>query len=205
MPAAAAFAADDLACRRGGRLVFEALSFRLEPGDALLLRGPNGSGKSSLIRLLAGFLRPAAGRITWAGADVADDLPAFRAQVGLVAHADAVKPLLSVAENLRASAGLLGAAGEVPRALEGFDLVPLADTLGRFLSSGQRRRAALARLLAAPRPLWLLDEPGVGLDRASRGRLEAAIAAHRAAGGICVAASHGDVAVPDPLVLDFGG
>ncbi|MFL5336904.1 MAG: ATP-binding cassette domain-containing protein [Geminicoccaceae bacterium] len=179
-------------------------------------------------------LRPAAGRITWDEADVADDLPACRAHVGLVAHTDAVKPLLSVAENLRASAGLLGApadlipaagspdgcpalgftggtglsrvteAGITP-ALNGFDLAWLEGTLGRFLSSGQRRRAALARLLAAPRPLWLLDEPGVGLDRASRGRLEATIAAHRQAGGICVVASHGDVAVPDPLVLDFGG
>ena len=205
MPAAASFAAEDLACRRGGRLVFEALSFRLEPGDALLLRGPNGSGKSSLLRILAGFLRPAAGRLTWGGADVADDLPAYRAHISLVAHADAVKPLLSVAENLKASAGLLGASAAMERALDGFALGSLADTLGRFLSSGQRRRAALARLLAAPRPLWLLDEPGVGLDRASRGRLEAAIAAHREAGGICVVASHGDVAVPDPLVLDFGG
>jgi heme exporter protein A len=205
MPAAATFAGEELACRRGGRLVFEALSFRLEPGDALLLRGPNGSGKSSLLRILAGFVRPAAGRVSWGGADVADDLPAYRAHVGLVAHADAVKPLLSVAENLRASAGLLGAPADLAPALDGFDLVSLEGTLGRFLSSGQRRRAALARLLAAPRPLWLLDEPGVGLDRASRGRLETAIAAHREGGGICVVASHGDVAVTDPLVLDFSG
>jgi heme exporter protein A len=205
MRAAASFAAEDLACRRGGRLVFEALSFRLEPGDTLLLRGPNGSGKSSLLRILAGFLRPAAGRLTWGGTDVADDLPAYRAHISLVAHADAVKPLLSVAENLKASAGLLGTSATMEHALDGFALGLLADTLGRFLSSGQRRRAALARLLAAPRPLWLLDEPGVGLDRASRGRLEAAIAAHRETGGICVVASHGDVAVPNPLVLDFGG
>lgn len=202
----AAFAAEDLACRRGGRLLFEALSFALQPGDALLLRGPNGSGKSSLLRLLAGFLRPLAGRVAWGGADVADDLPAYRARVHLVAHADAVKGLLTVRENLAAVAGLLGdRVVDLTRALDVFDLAALADTPGRFLSSGQKRRAALARLLATPRPLWLLDEPGVGLDRASRGRLEAAIAGHRAGGGICVVATHGDVAVPDPLVLDFGG
>jgi heme exporter protein A len=203
--AAATLAADDLACRRGGRLVFQALSFRLEPGDALLLRGPNGSGKSSLIRLLAGFLRPEAGRVAFREEDVRADLPAHRARVHLVAHADAVKPLLSVSENLRAGAGLLDGPADLERALAAFDLAPLASTLGRFLSSGQRRRAALARLLATPRPVWLLDEPGVGLDRASRARLEAAIADHRAAGGLCVVATHGDVAVPDPLVLDFGG
>ena len=203
--AAGPFAAEALACHRGGRVLFEALSFALVPGDALLLRGPNGSGKSSLLRLLAGFLRPLAGRVAWDGVDVLDDLPAYRARVHLVAHADAVKGLLTVRENLAAVAGILGdRAVDLPRALDAFDLAPLADTPGRFLSSGQKRRAALARLLATPRPLWLLDEPGVGLDRASRARLEAAIAEHRARGGICVVATHGDVAVPDPLVLDFG-
>ena len=204
--AGASFTAEGLACRRGGRVLFEALSFALVPGDALLLRGPNGSGKSSLLRVLAGFLRPLAGRIAWGGDDVLDDLPAYRARVHLVAHADAVKGLLTVRENLAAVAGLLGeAAADLARALDAFDLTPLADTPGRFLSAGQKRRAALARLLATPRPLWLLDEPGVGLDRASRARLESAIAGHRSAGGICVVATHGDVAVPDPLVLDFGG
>jgi heme exporter protein A len=200
----ASFAAERLACSRGGRLVFAELSFSLEPGDALLLHGPNGSGKSSLLRLLAGFLAPAGGQIRWGGRDVHEDIAAQRARVHLVAHSDAVKPLLTVAENVRAATGLLGGRADLDAGLAAFDLGPLAGVLGRFLSSGQKRRTALARLVATPRPLWLLDEPGVGLDRTSRCRLEEAISAQRAGGGICVIATHGDVAVPDPLVLEFG-
>jgi heme exporter protein A len=198
------FAADGLACRRGGRLVFAELSFRLEPGDVLLLQGPNGTGKSSLLRLLAGFLAPDAGTISWTGDDIRDDLAAHRARVHLVAHSDGVKPLLSVTENIEAAAGLLDGPADLDAGLAAFDLGPLATVLGRFLSAGQKRRTALARLVATPRPLWLLDEPGVGLDRASRRRREQAIAARRSTGGMCVIATHGDVAVPDPLVLDFG-
>jgi heme exporter protein A len=190
---------------RGGRLVFEALSFLLAPGEALVLRGPNGSGKSTLLRLLAGFLRPAAGSLCWNGEPVPAAAPEHRARLHFVGHADPVKPLLSVAENVRFAGALAGGPAAVAEALEGFALETLAATPGRFLSSGQKRRTTLARLLASPRPLWLLDEPGVGLDRANRARLEAAIARHRAAGGICVLATHGDVAVRDAYVLDFGG
>ena len=120
-------------------------------------------------------------------------------------HADPLNPLLSVAENLAFAAGLAGGAADVAPALARFRLESLAATPARFLSAGQRRRANLARLLATPRPLWLLDEPGVGLDAASRARLEEAIARHRAAGGICLLASHGDVSVGDAYVLDFPG
>ena len=199
----ALFAASDLACRRGGRLVFEALSFELAAGDALVLRGANGSGKSTLLRLLAGFLRPAAGALAWLGRAVAATEPEHRARLHFVGHADPLKPLLSVEENLRFAAELAGGPPAVPAALAGFALERLAATPVRFLSAGQKRRANLARLLATARPLWLLDEPGVGLDAASRGRLEAAVAAHRAAGGMCLLATHGDVAVRDAYVLDF--
>lgn len=186
--------------------MFEALSFHLEPGEALVLRGRNGSGKSTLLRLLAGFLRPAAGRVSWGGRPVPLASPEHRARLHFVGHADPVKPLLSVTENVAFACALAGSAapGRVAAALEGFGLAELAATPGRFLSAGQKRRANLARLLAADRPLWLLDEPGVGLDRSSRERLEAAVAAHRGRGGICVLATHGDVAVRDALVLDFG-
>lgn len=191
---------------RGGRLVFAHLSFHLEPGEALVLRGPNGSGKSTLLRLLAGFLRPSSGAIGWDGTTFSPASPEHRARLAFVGHADPVKPLLSVAENLR-FAGALAGAGAVPVAagLAAMHLEELADTPGRFLSSGQKRRTNLARLALGARPLWLLDEPGVGLDRASRARLERAIDAHRAGGGICILATHGDVAVRDPLVLDFAG
>jgi heme exporter protein A len=202
-PDDAAFVGQDLACRRGGRLIFAELSFALAPGEALLLRGPNGSGKSSLLRLLAGLARPAGGSIRWHKSDIADDRPAHRARTHLLGQADALKPVLSIAENLHAVSGLLGGNVPVDEALAEFDLRSLAATPARFLSTGQRRRAALARLIAVPRPLWLLDEPGVGLDRSGRAALEAAIARHLAAGGTCIAASHGDVTLADPLVLDF--
>ena len=188
---------------RGGRLVFEAVSFQLEPGEALLLRGPNGTGKSTLLRLLAGFLEPTAGRLAWGGEAVAPNSAEHRARLQFVGHADPVKPLLSVAENVAFMSALAGGTASLGAALRHFDLEPLGESPARYLSSGQKRRTNLARLLANPRPLWLLDEPGVGLDRANRARLEAAIADHRAAGGICILASHGDVAVPDPYVLDF--
>lgn len=204
-PEAALLEARDVACRRGGRIVFEGLDLALAPGEALLLRGPNGSGKSSLLRLLAGLLRPLAGTIRWAGRAIADDPPAHRARLHYVAHADGLKAALTVRENLDFAAALAGGSPRPAAALEGFDLAALADLPARFLSSGQRRRLALARLLATARPLWLLDEPGVGLDRQSRDRLEGAIARHRGAGGVCVVASHGDVALPDPLVLDLAG
>lgn len=187
--------------------MFEALGFVLEAGEALVLRGPNGSGKSTLLRLLAGFVRPAAGSLSWDGQAMPPASADHRARLHFVGHADPVKPLLSVAENLRfacAVTGLDGASG-IARALDWFGLSGLAATPGRFLSAGQKRRTNLARLVAVHRPLWLLDEPGVGLDRASRARLEEAVGRHRAGGGICVLATHGDVAVPDALVLDFGG
>ena len=202
---AALFEADGLACRRGGRLLLEAVEWRLAPGDALLLKGANGSGKSSLLRLLAGFLRPAAGSLRHAGSDVFADLPHWRTVLHLVGYQDGLKPSLTVAENLAAATALLGGGtSRQAAALDRFGLVDLAATPARFLSSGQRRRVGLARLVAVPRPIWLLDEPGTGLDAKNRERLEALIEAHRAAGGIAVVASHGDVALKGPHVLDLG-
>ncbi len=196
----------DLACIRGGRSVFAGVAFSLKSGEALVLRGPNGSGKSTLMRLLAGFLSPAAGTILWAGADVGSNLAEHRARLHYVGHADAIKSLLSVRENLAFTCALNGAAnGALERGLQSFDLEALADTPARFLSSGQRRRLGLARLVAGDRPLWLLDEPGVGLDVASRSRLEQAIERHRRRGGIVVVATHGDVEVADTLTLEFSG
>jgi heme exporter protein A len=196
------FEGRNLTCVRGERRVFEGLSFALAEGGLLVLTGPNGSGKSSLLRLMAGFLRPADGALFWAGAPVADDPDAQRARLQYLGHLDAVKPVLSAAENLAFWAALHGGgAAEAARALDGFDLSALAAVPGRMLSAGQKRRVALARLLAAPAELWLLDEPTVGLDRASLVRLTGAIAAHRAQGGRVAVATHTALDAPDAEIL----
>jgi heme exporter protein A len=191
MTAAPVFAGHDLACRRGERLIFARLSFALGEGGALLLTGPNGSGKSSLIRVMAGLLPPQRGSMTWQDGLIAEDPAAHRARLHLVGHQDAVKPVLTVLETAAFWGGLRGGeAAAAQAALERFGLAPLAAYPCRLLSAGQRRRLALARLLASPAPLWLLDEPTTGLDQASTRALEAAIADHRAAGGMVVASTH---------------
>ncbi|HEX2114080.1 MAG TPA: heme ABC exporter ATP-binding protein CcmA, partial [Alphaproteobacteria bacterium] len=156
------FVGEDLACVRGERLVFENLSFRARPGEALLLMGPNGSGKSSLLRLMAGLLAPASGRLLWGGSAIIDDPDSHRARLHYIGHLDALKPALTVSENLAFYAALRGRpadADTLGSAISAFHLDKLADTPARFLSQGQRRRTALARVLAAPAALWLLDEP----------------------------------------------
>ena len=201
------FEGRSLQCRRGGRDVFAGLDFDLPPGGALLLTGPNGSGKSSLLRLMAGLLRPAAGDLLWDGRPIAEAPEAHAGRLHYLGHLDAVKPVLSVAENLRFWAavrgGRHGGQGALDRALESFALTELAEVPGRLLSSGQRRRLALARLVAAPAELWLLDEPSVGLDHASVGRLAAAIAAHRAGGGRVAVATHTALDLADPRRLSL--
>jgi heme exporter protein A len=185
--------ARDLACLRGERAVFAGLSFGLPAGAALLLTGANGAGKSTLLRILAGLLPPAEGSVLWQGEDVGAEPAAHAARLRYVSHQDALKPALTVAENLALFARLWG--GAVMPALEALALAPLADLPARVLSAGQRRRLALARLVLAPVPLWLLDEPTTGLDAASVERLGPILAEHRARGGIVVAATH----LPLPL------
>ncbi len=180
--------AEGLAAFRGERLVFRDLDFAVEPGGALLLTGPNGSGKSTLLRLLAGLLRPTAGTLTWVGADALADLSSHARRLAYVGHQDAVKPGLTVAENLRFAAQLTG--GGVRDALAAVGLRELADLPGRMLSAGQRRRLALARLALSEAPLWLLDEPTLGVDAASVERFGAMLAAHREGNGMVVAATH---------------
>jgi len=191
--------ARNLACIRGERAIFADLSFHLAPGGALLLVGANGAGKSTLLRLLAGLLRPEAGDLLWDGADALADRAAHAARLRYLSHQDALKPALTARENLEFFAHLWG--GGVDAALAALDLLPLADLPARVLSSGQKRRLALARLALAPAPLWLLDEPTVGLDAASVGRLGALLAAHRAAGGMVLAATHLPLPLPGALEL----
>ncbi|WP_333779759.1 heme ABC exporter ATP-binding protein CcmA [Falsiroseomonas oryzae] len=183
----------DLACWRGERAVFAGLSFDLAPGGALLLTGPNGAGKSSLLRLLAGLIPAAEGRLLWEGADALADRVAHARRLRYLSHADALKPSLTARENLEFFARLWG--GEVEPALGALGLTELAELPARVLSSGQKRRLALARLALAPAAIWLLDEPTVGLDAASVERLGALLAAHRGRGGMVLAATH----LPLPL------
>ena len=194
------FAGADLACLRGERLLFRGLGFSLAPGGALVLIGPNGSGKSSLLRLLAGLLAPAAGGLTWEGRPVADDREAQRARVLYLGHLEGLKPTLTVGEMLRLHARLRGGRGDpavTAAALAVLGIGTLVDTPGRQLSAGQRRRVGLARLLVCPAPVWLLDEPTVGLDQAGLAAFRIAAATHRRAGGAIVAATHADLGLAD--------
>jgi heme exporter protein A len=191
-----------LACRRGGRLVFAGIDFSLTPGGALLLTGNNGSGKSSLLRLIATLLAPAAGRLLWRGEPVSSDPARYRAAILYAGHLDAIKPALTAGETLRFWAALRGARHPaIAAALDRFGLLPLADRPCRFLSAGQRRRLALARLVVCPAPVWLLDEPTAALDGDGEARLLAAIAGHRAAGGRLVIATHLPLALPDARTI----
>lgn len=183
---------DNLACRRGGRLLFEGISARVEPGGALLLTGPNGAGKSSLLRLLAGLLRAEAGSVTGGGR---------RAFAG---HEVALKPRQTLGAELAHWARLDGGLDRLPAALAAMNLAALVDVPCRHLSSGQKRRAAIARVIAAGADCWLLDEPTAGLDAASSALLASAMAAHRAAGGMVVAAVHGDIGLAGAAQLRLG-
>jgi heme exporter protein A len=192
----------DLACRRGGRAVFEGLTFALEGGEALTVTGRNGAGKSSLLRLIAGLLRPAHGRISLDGGD--SELSVAE-QVHYLGHQDALKPALSVVENLGFWAGFLGTmAADLGRCLEAVGLLDLADLPAAYLSAGQRRRLSLARLLAAKRPIWLLDEPTSTLDVGAQERLAGLMQTHLGEGGLIMAATHATIGLADARELRLG-
>jgi heme exporter protein A len=185
--------AESLTAIRGERLVFVDLSFELLRGGALILSGRNGSGKSTLLRLLAGLVRPEAGRLLWDGVDALTDRTEHGARVALLGHQDALKPGLTAAENLAFAARLSGR--PIGAALAVLGLEDLAALPARMLSAGQKRRLALARVSLSAAKLWLLDEPTIGLDEPAVDRLGALLARHREAGGMVVAATH----VPLPL------
>lgn len=191
------FQGQNLSIRRGGRLIVRGFDFRLEGGELLVLRGPNGSGKTTLLRAMAGLLPVARGTLRFAGEAVGFLDERHGARVHYAGHRDGVKPDLSAARHLDFWAAFLGGRRRAGRdaavadALVGFGLGDLADLPARFLSEGQRRRLGLARLLLAPRPLWLLDEPTAALDSDGLALLHRALARHRVSGGMTVAAVHG--------------
>jgi len=181
-------AVHDISCQRGGRILFQGLSFALAPGEGLLVTGPNGAGKTSLLRQIAGLLPLAAGMFNLEGASADTELPELSHYVG---HLNGIKTSFTVRENLAFWADFLGEnCGPLSPALSAFGLTPLADFPAGLLSAGQKRKLALSRLFAAQRPIWLLDEPQVSLDAPSLKLLEAAIKDHLEAGGIAVVASH---------------
>ena len=168
---------DEVSLVRGGRLLFEGLSLTLEAGGGLHLIGPNGAGKSSLIRLAAGLLRATSGTVERSDCALADDQLALDRE-------------LPLRRALGFWAGLEGRSANVGKAMESLHLAPLANVPVRLLSTGQAKRAMLARVLASGAPLWLLDEPLNGLDEAGLGLLDQAIDRHRGNGGAVVVASH---------------
>jgi heme exporter protein A len=187
----------DLACHRGGRQVFEGVSFSLQSGEMLDLRGPNGSGKSSLLRLIAGLDEPVRGEIKVIGAEVRNEA------LHLIGHGEASKPVLTVFENLQFWSDFLGG-GDVVSSLSAFNMQALADVPASLLSEGQRRRLALTRLALIKRPLWLLDEPSVGLDQAATAQLQSVMQSHLTQGGMIVASTHVDLGIRSHKSLQLG-
>jgi heme exporter protein A len=196
-----------LSCRRGGRLVFDGLSFALGPGELLALTGRNGSGKTSLLRALAGLTPAHAGTIAWQGKDVAEDPEAWHGRLAWLGHLEGLKGDLTVLENLVFAERLRGgeAGDRLEWALVAFDLNALSAREVRTLSAGQRRRTALARIVLSQAPLWLLDEPLNALDATAQAALRTALQAHLAAGGLIIAATHAELGIPGAQRLDLRG
>jgi heme exporter protein A len=206
---------DRLTVERGGRTVLTNLSFTLPPGEAILARGRNGAGKSTLLRALAGLLPFQGGRILAPGADA--EIRAAEL-IHYVGYEDALKPALSVGENLEFWTAMLAGPAAVAEpgsglrlglpvrdALGAFGIARLADLPAGYLSAGQKRRVALARLLLNPRPIWLLDEPLIALDLSAQETLANLMATHVAKGGGIVAASHAPLGLAArALDLDAG-
>ncbi len=184
---------EGLSCMRGGRTLFQGLNLALDPGGAAIVTGPNGAGKSSLIRILAGLLDGSAGRV------------AVEGERALLAEAAALDGELPVDRALAFWAGLDGRRDAVDAALAAVGLAHLAPVPVRMLSTGQRKRVGIARVVASGAPVWLLDEPANGLDHGAIGMLGGLIAAHRAAGGIAVVATHLPIRMQGAREIVIGG
>lgn len=193
--------AKNLTCSRGGREVFTGLNFSLSGGEALVVTGRNGAGKSSLLRMIAGLIAVTAGTLVLTGGD-AEATPGEQSHY--LGHLDAVKPSLSVSENLKFWAAYFGGGHLAVEALESVGLAELAGLPAAYLSAGQRRRLSIARLVAVHRPVWLLDEPTSALDQPSQKRLAELMRGHLVAGGMIVAAAHGPIGLERARELKLG-
>jgi len=193
----ASLLAENLTCVRGSRLVFRGVGFSVSGGQVLSLEGPNGAGKTSLLRVIAGFLTPAAGTIALRvdGSDITDNEERGK-YVGWLGHHDAAKPQLTSRETLTFFSRLYGVTGAIDAVLETVGLTRASDLPCQYLSAGQKKRLALARLKLSARPVWLLDEPLAALDTGGKALAADLVKAHCASGGIVIAATH------EPLGVD---
>jgi len=181
-------------------VLFSGLDFAVNGGQVLLIEGPNGSGKTSLLRILTGLRSPDEGELVWCGTAVSELEAVFYQDVAYVGHMNGMKDDLSVEENLKFAQALAIATLGIDEALQKVGLAGYQDTSIRYLSAGQRRRLALARLLCTRKRLWILDEPFTSLDRASIRMFEDYIVAHVAEGGIVIMTSHHDTGLPEQIV-----
>jgi heme exporter protein A len=197
--------AADLACERGGRVIFRDVNFSLSRGEALSLEGANGAGKTSALRVIAGLLNPSAGKITFRDSshEISDGEERGRF-VGWLGHLDGIKNQMTVAENAHFFAALYGSEDDAGLTLERIGLARALHLPAQYLSAGQRRRLALARLILSKRPLWLLDEPLAALDSAGKKLIAELIVEHCEAGGIVIAATHDPLGV-EAVTMIMGG
>lgn len=203
----APLAAADLECLRGDNLLFTGLNFHLHPGQLLQIEGANGSGKTSLLRILAGLSLPSEGEVLWQGLNIFKQRPVYFSQMAYLGHTLGVKAELSPVENLKIALALAGLAfdeDKVSRALDQVGLAGREDIPARALSAGQKQRVALARLLACPARLWIMDEPFTALDASGVGLVRGLLEAHLRQGGMAVLTSHQAVEVRgDVLSLEL--
>jgi heme exporter protein A len=192
---------NNLAAMRGTRMVFRNLDVTAKAGDAYAIIGPNGAGKTTFLRCVAGLLAPASGSVTLTGGD---EERSVGEQCHYIGHLNGIKPALSVRENIEFYYHFLGGSGDIGIALERLALTELEDIPAAYLSAGQKRRLGLARLLCAHRPLWLLDEPAVSLDKASQEVLAQIVSDHLRGGGIALAVTHTPLGWESAQTLDFG-
>ncbi|GLQ07815.1 heme ABC exporter ATP-binding protein CcmA [Sneathiella chinensis] len=203
-PLTMSLTATDLTCIRGDRLVFDKAALSLSAGQALWVKGKNGAGKTSLLRVVAGLLKPARGSVCWNGIDIREDPDAYQGHCHYIGHQDALKPVLTARENLTFWSTYAGVS-RVAEALEIFELSRIADMPAGILSAGQKKRTNLARLVASPAPLWILDEPISSLDTHYIRLFADCLAAHLKDGGMALFATHQDLQVDGVGYLDLNG
>ncbi|WP_169544129.1 heme ABC exporter ATP-binding protein CcmA [Sneathiella aquimaris] len=194
----------NLSCIRQDRLIFRELDFSLSPGSVMWIKGKNGAGKSSLLRMIAGLLRPVEGDIFWNDQNVHADPDSFAGQFHFLGHQEPLKPVFTVYENLDFWSRFHGGSrAAVDAAMDAFDLQRLRNTPARILSAGQKKRTNLARLIASPAPLWLLDEPLSSLDVHYIELFTHVLEAHVSAGGMALLATHQEIGIPSLRTLNL--